>query len=65
VEGVDREQDAGDVQIRDHLLHRGRFVAGPVEFGVRQDERVVRGKGAQGRSGGLLVELIEAAFDLS
>jgi hypothetical protein len=40
-------------------------VAGPVEFGVRQDERVVRGKGAQGRSGGLLVELIEAAFDLS
>src|SRR3954453_8635428 len=62
MEGVGGEQRAGQAQLLDHPLRRRDLVALDVDFTVRQQDRRLRGEGAQ-RLGRLAVgEVVEAAL---
>ena len=62
MQGVGREQHTAQAQLGDHLLGSRDFIALDVDFGVRQQDRGLRGEGAQRLGRLLVVEMVEAAL---
>ena len=60
MEGVGGEQHAGQIQLGDHPLRRRDLVALDVDFAVRQQDRRLRGEGAQRLGRLAVVEVVEA-----
>jgi hypothetical protein len=62
MQGVGSEQHTAQAQLGDHLLGSRNFIALDVDFGVRQQDRAIRGEGAQRLGRLLVVEMVEAAL---
>jgi hypothetical protein len=62
MEGVGGEQHAGQAQLGDHPLRRRDFVALSVDFAMRQQDRRLRGEGAERLGRLAVVEVVEAAL---
>jgi hypothetical protein len=62
MEGVGGEQHAGQAQLGDHPLGGRDLVALHVDFAVRQQDRRLRGEGAQRLGRLAVVEVVEAAL---
>jgi hypothetical protein len=60
--GIGGEQHAGQAQLGDHLLGGGDLVALDVDLAVRQQDRGVRGEGAQCLGCLAVIEMVEAAL---
>jgi hypothetical protein len=62
MQGVSSEQHTAQTQRGDHLLGSRDLVALDVDFGVRQQDRGIRGEGAQRLGRLLVVEVVEATL---
>jgi hypothetical protein len=62
MQGIGGEQHAGQAQLGDHLLGGGDLVALDVDLAVRQQDRGVRGEGAQCLGCLAVIEMVEAAL---
>jgi hypothetical protein len=62
MQGVGGEQHAGQAQLGDHLLGSGDLVALDVDLAVRQQDRRLRGEGAECLGRFAVGEVVEAAL---
>jgi len=61
VQRIGGEHHAGQAQGRDQLWRRRDLTGGAGYFAMGEDQRVIRGEGAQHMRGGLIMQVIEAA----